>query len=147
MDAFARLGANLWRAAGACETGNLTMRFCIQALLAAALVTGSAAAALAQSTPALYSQTEQTLRAKLKSAYAGQPARFGFENFRRRTNGKDEAVCGQATIYIGRDKPSLVRFVYRYNAGDAAIETLGAEDTRTVQALWTPLCLRGRPIE
>lgn len=103
--------------------------------------------AAAESTPQVYAQTEQALRAKLKSAYAGQPARFGFENFRRRTDGKQEAVCGQATIYIGRDKPSLVRFVYRYNSNDAAIETLGADETRTVQALWNSLCLRGKRIE
>ncbi|MFD1702710.1 hypothetical protein ACFSCV_06810 [Methylopila henanensis] len=122
------------------------MFFWARTAAAAVMVMTGATVALAQSTPQLFAQTEETLRAKLKSAYAGQPARFGFENFRRRTNGKDEAVCGQATIYIGRDKPSLVRFVYRYNAGDAAIETLGADDTRTVQALWTPLCLRGRPI-
>ncbi|GLK79936.1 hypothetical protein [Methylopila turkensis] len=122
------------------------MFFWARTAAAAVMVMAGATVALAQSTPQLFAQTEETLRAKLKSAYAGQPARFGFENFRRRTNGKDEAVCGQATIYVGRDKPSLVRFVYRYNAGDAAIETLGADDTRTVQALWTPLCLRGRPI-
>lgn len=118
--------------------------------IAALLVAGTtlwAGAAAALSTPEVYSDTEQALRAKLKSAYAGKPARFGFENFRRRTDGKQEAVCGQATIYIGRDKPSLVRFIYRYNSNDAAIETLAADETRTVQALWTPLCLRGRPIE
>lgn len=119
--------------------------------MAALVVVGAATvwagAAAAMSTPEVYTQTEQALRAKLKSAFAGQPARFGFENFRRRTDGKQEAVCGQATIYIGRDKPSLVRFVYRYNSNDAAIETLGADETRTVQALWNPLCLRGRPIE
>jgi hypothetical protein len=118
----------------------------IGALAALGIALG-AGAAQAQSTGAVFAQTEQALRAKLKSHFAGQPARFGFENFRRRTNGKDEAVCGQATIYIGRDKPTLVRFVYRYNSGDAAIETLDPGETRTVQALWTPLCLRGRPIE
>jgi hypothetical protein len=123
------------------------MRFVTMAAVAAALASGGVAQAFAQSTPQLYAQTEQTLRAKLASAYAGQPARFGFENFRRRTDGKTEAVCGQATIYIGQAKPSLVRFVYRYNAGDAAIETLGADDTRTVQALWNSICLRGRVIE
>ncbi|PZQ17260.1 MAG: hypothetical protein DI565_05820 [Ancylobacter novellus] len=117
------------------------------ALFVAGAAMAWAGAASAMSTPEVYSQTEQALRAKLKSAYAGKPARFGFENFRRRTDGKQEAVCGQATIYIGRDKPSLVRFVYRYNSNDAAIETLAADETRTVQALWTPLCLRGRPIE
>lgn len=119
----------------------------VAAILLAGAATIAADAASAQSTPEIYTETEQALRAKLKSAYAGQPARFGFENFRRRTDGKQEAVCGQATIYIGRDKPSLVRFVYRYNSNDAAIETLGADETRTVQALWNPLCLRGRPIE
>lgn len=124
----------------------MRMRFLRWAAVAAMVVVGGTAA-LAQGTPELFSQTEQTLRAKLKSAYSGQPARFGFENFRRRSNGKEEAVCGQATIYLGREKPTLVRFVYRYNSGDAAIETLGADDTRTVQALWNPLCLRGRPIE
>jgi hypothetical protein len=113
-------------------------------VLGVALASGAASAA---STGEVFAQTEQALRAKLKSHFAGQPARFGFENFRRRTNGKDEAVCGQATIYIGRDKPSLVRFVYRYNAGDAAIETLDPGETRTVQALWNSLCLRGRPVE
>ncbi|RXF72050.1 hypothetical protein [Hansschlegelia zhihuaiae] len=118
----------------------------IGALAALGIALG-ASAAQAQNTGAVFAQTEQALRAKLKSHFAGQPARFGFENFRRRTNGKDEAVCGQATIYIGRDKPTLVRFVYRYNSGDAAIETLDSGETRTVQALWTPLCLRGRPIE
>jgi|GEM_PF-6222080 len=123
------------------------MNFRMAAALAAGLLSVSAGTASALSTPAVFTQTEQALRAKLKSAFAGQPARFGFENFRRRTNGKDEAVCGQATIYIGRDKPSLVRFVYRYNSGDAAIETLNAGETATVQKLWTPLCLRGRPIE
>lgn len=123
------------------------MRIMMGTALVVAGVAVGGTAALAQSTPKLYAQTEQTLRAKLKSAYAGKPARFGFENFRRRSAGGEEAVCGQATIYIGRDKPSLVRFVYRYDKGDAAIETLGAEDTRTVQQLWTPLCLRGRPIE
>lgn len=117
------------------------------AALAAMGATLWAGAAAARSTPEVYADTEQALRAKLKSAYAGKPARFGFENFRRRTDGKQEAVCGQATIYIGRDKPSLVRFIYRYNSNDAAIETLAADETRTVQALWTPLCLRGRPIE
>ena len=101
----------------------------------------------AQSTPEVYAQTERALRAKLKGHYAGQPARFGFENFRRRTDGKQEAVCGQATIYIGRDKPTLVRFVYRYQSNDGAIETIAPEETRTVQALWNSLCLRGRPIE
>lgn len=118
--------------------------------MAALVVAGVAlwaGAAAAMSTPEVYTETEQALRAKLKSAYAGQPARFGFENFRRRTDGKQEAVCGQATIYIGRDKPSLVRFVYRYNSNDAAIETLSSDETRTVQALWNSLCLRGRPIE
>lgn len=119
----------------------------IFAAAVAACAALGATAASAQSTPEVYAQTEQALRAKLKSAFAGKPARFGFENFRRRTDGKQEAVCGQATIYIGRDKPSLVRFVYRYNSGDAAIETLGATETRTVQALWNPLCLRGRRIE
>lgn len=121
----------------------------VRMFAAAAVACGAvwATAASAQSTPEVYAQTEQALRAKLKSAFAGKPARFGFENFRRRTDGKQEAVCGQATIYIGRDKPSLVRFVYRYNSGDAAIETLGADETRTVQALWNPLCLRGRRIE
>lgn len=122
----------------------------LRIVAAVAAVVGPAAwgaAAMAESTPQVYAQTEQALRAKLKSAFAGQPARFGFENFRRRTNGKDEAVCGQATIYIGREKPNLVRFVYRYNSGDAAIETLGADETRTVQALWNSLCLRGRPVE
>lgn len=114
------------------------------AALGAVVCVGEAAA---QSTPQVYAQTEQALRSKLKSAFAGQPARFGFENFRRRTDGKQEAVCGQATIYIGRDKPKLVRFVYRYNSSDAAIETLAADETRTVQALWNSLCLRGRPIE
>lgn len=106
-----------------------------------------AAGASAQSTGVVYSQTEHALRDKLKSAYAGQPARFGFENFRRRTDGKEQAVCGQATIYVGRDKPKLVRFVYRYISGDAAIETLSAEESAMVQRLWNPLCLRGRPIE
>lgn len=120
------------------------MRFAIAAALAAALFAAGANSASAQSTGQLYAQTEQALRAKLKSAFAGQPARFGFENFRRASNGKDEAVCGQATIYIGRDKPNLVRFVYRYNAGDAAIETLSAGETATVQRLWGPLCQRGR---
>lgn len=124
----------------------MSVRGMTGAALIAAMMIGGCGAASAQSTAQLFSETENTLRAKLKSAYAGQPARFGFENFRRRSNGKEEAVCGQATIYLGRDKPSLVRFVYRYNSGDAAIETLGANDTRTVQALWTPLCLRGRPI-
>lgn len=119
----------------------------ILAALAVAGAVFSATGAQAQSTSVVYAQTEQALRAKLKNHFAGQPARFGFENFRRRTNGKDQAVCGQATIYIGRDKPQLVRFVYRYIPGDAAIETLGADETRTVQALWTPLCLRGRPVE
>lgn len=119
----------------------------ILAAAAAACVIFAAPCASAQSTPEVYAQTEQALRAKLKSHFAGQPARFGFENFRRRTNGKDEAVCGQATIYIGRDKPNLVRFVYRYRFGDAAIETLGADETRTVQALWNSLCLRGKIIE
>lgn len=123
------------------------MTFKIAAAAAALGAVIGATAAQAQSTPVVYTQTEQALRAKLKAAFAGQPARFGFENFRRRTDGKQEAVCGQATIYIGRDKPSLVRFVYRYKSGDAAIETLGAAETRTVQALWNPLCLRGRPIE
>ena len=123
------------------------MKSKLVAALSAALVMTAASEAWAISTPEVYTQTEQALRAKLKSAFAGQPARFGFENFRRRTNGKDEAVCGQATIYIGRDKPSLVRFVYRYNQGDAAIETLNADETRTVQALWNPLCLRGRVVE
>ena len=102
---------------------------------------------VAQSTGEVYSQTEKALRAKLKGHFAGQPARFGFENFRRRTDGKQEAVCGQATIYIGRDKPKLVRFVYRYQSNDGAIETIAPEETRTVQALWNSLCLRGRPIE
>ncbi|MFC3692084.1 hypothetical protein [Chenggangzhangella methanolivorans] len=123
------------------------MKFRTIAALAVAGAAMWSGAAAAQSTPQVYTETEQALRAKLKSAYAGKPARFGFENFRRRTDGKQEAVCGQATIYIGRDKPSLVRFVYRYKQGDAAIETLGADETRTVQALWNPLCLRGRPIE
>jgi opacity protein-like surface antigen len=117
------------------------------AALAAVMIVGAMGAAIAQDTPTVYAQTEQALRAKLKSAYAGKPARFGFENFKRRSNGKDEAVCGQATIYIGRDKPSLVRFVYRYNSGDAAIETLNAGETATVQKLWQTLCLRGRVIE
>jgi hypothetical protein len=117
------------------------------AALAAVIFAGATGVALAQSTPTIYAQTEQALRAKLKSAFSGQPARFGFENFKRRSNGKEEAVCGQATIYIGRDKPSLVRFVYRYNSGDAAIETLNAGETATVQKLWQTLCLRGRVIE
>jgi hypothetical protein len=117
------------------------------AVLTAALLTAGASAAFAQSTPAVYAQAEQALRAKLASAFAGGPARFGFENFRRRSNGKEEAVCGQATITAGGEKPRLVRFVYRYNSGDAAIETLSAEETRTVQMLWSPLCLRGRVIE
>lgn len=119
----------------------------ILAALAAVGAICVAGGAAAQPTPEVYAQTEQALRSKLKSAFAGKPARFGFENFRRRTDGKQEAVCGQATIYIGRDKPSLVRFVYRYNSGDAAIETLGADETRTVQALWNSLCLRGKVIE
>jgi hypothetical protein len=123
------------------------MGFRTVAALSAAVMAAGVSGASAQSTGEIFTQTEQALREKLKSHFAGQPARFGFENFRRRTNGKDEAVCGQATIYIGRDKPSLVRFVYRYNAGDAAIETLGADETRTVQALWNPLCLRGRVVE
>ncbi|MDR4305574.1 hypothetical protein IHQ68_02920 [Chelatococcus sambhunathii] len=126
------------------------MSFRAFALAGAAAALGAtllADAASAQSTPQVYAQTEQALRAKLKSAFAGQPARFGFENFRRRTDGKQEAVCGQATIYIGRDKPKLVRFVYRYNSSDAAIETLAPDETRTVQALWNSLCLRGQKIE
>ncbi len=123
------------------------MKSRLVAALSAALTLAGASESWALSTPEVYIQTEQALRSKLKSAFAGQQARFGFENFRRRTNGKDEAVCGQATIYIGRDKPSLVRFVYRYNQGDAAIESLSPEETRTVQALWNPLCLRGRVVE
>ncbi|GLK68193.1 hypothetical protein [Hansschlegelia plantiphila] len=123
------------------------MTFRIAAALSVALAAAGAGVAHAESTGAVFTQTEQALRAKLKSAYAGQPARFGFENFRRRSNGAEEAVCGQATIYIGRDKPSLVRFVYRYNSGDAAIETLSSAETATVQKLWNPLCLRGRVIE
>lgn len=117
------------------------------AVTAVVIACAASGAAKAESTPQIFAQTEQALRAKLKSAYAGKPARFGFENFKRRSAGNEEAVCGQATIYIGRDKPSLVRFVYRYNSGDAAIETLSSGETATVQKLWSPLCLRGRVIE
>lgn len=124
-----------------------TMKIAMAAAVSAMMIAAGAGGASAASTADVYAQTEQALRSKLKSAFAGQPARFGFENFRRASNGKDEAVCGQATIYIGRDKPSLVRFVYRYNSGDAAIETLNASETATVQKLWGPLCQRARVTE